>query len=161
MAQVKNLDTTSVRGERSVDVGLGTAAGKALLKDFNFNINSILGAVLYKPYAVTTATGVIKITDFVPANDVAFPSGATHVSLQGAFAIIDFDLGTSEVEYTQVENLPIDMTSGTVTLTPAATPTGTGIKLYFLQISFYQEVNGVQYSLNNGAYNAFAIIEVI
>ncbi len=161
MSQIKNLDTTSVRGERSVDVGIATVEGKAILKGFNFNDKAILGAILYKPYSVDTSTGVISIANLVPANEIAAPSGSTHMSLKGAFAIVDFDLGTSNVEYTNTQNLPIDGTSTTVTLTPAAVPTGTGTKLYLLQIEFFQEVNSVQYSLNNGAYNALAIIEVV
>lgn len=161
MTQIKNLDTTSLRGERSVDVGIATAEGKALLKGFNFNDKAILGAILYKPYAVNTTTGVISIADLVPVNDIAVPSGTTHVSMKGAFAIVDFDAGTSDVGYTNITNLPIDGTSTAVTLTPASVPTGTGTKLYLLQIEFFQEVNAVQYSLNNGAYNALAIIEVV
>jgi hypothetical protein len=27
-------------------------------------------------------------------------------------------------------------------------------------VEFFQEVNGVQYSMNNGAYNALAIVDV-
>ncbi len=161
MTQIKNLDTTSVRGERSVDIGIATTDGKALLKNFNFNDKAILGAIMYKPYTVTTATGVIDIANLVPMNDIAAPSGTTHVSIKGAFAIVDFDLGTSDVSYTNVENLPVDGTSTNVTLTPAAVPTGTGTKLYLLQIEFFQEVNAVQYPLNNGAYNALAIVEIV
>lgn len=161
MTQLKNLDTTSARGERSVDVGIATAEGKALLKNFNFNTNAILGAIFYKPYSVVSATGVITIDNLVPGNDISAPSGATHVKIRGAFAVIDFDLGTSDVAYTNVDSLPIDYTSGTVTLTPVSVPTGTGTKLYLLQIEFYQEVNAVLYPLNNGAYNALAIIEVV
>ena len=161
MTQIKNFDTTSLRGERSVDVGIATAEGKALLKGFNFNDKAILGAILYKPYAVNTTTGVISIADLVPINDIAVPSGTTHVSMKGAFAIVDFDAGTSDVGYTNITNLPVDGTSTAVTLTPASVPAGTGTKLYLLQIEFFQEVNAVQYSLNNGAYNALAIIEVV
>ncbi len=161
MTQIKNFDTTSLRGERSVDVGIATVDGKALLKNFNFNDKAILGAILYKPYAVNTTTGVISIANLVPSTDIAAPSGTTHVSVKGAFAIVDFDLGTSDVGYTNVTNLPIDPTSTSVTLTPASVPAGTGTKLYLLQIEFFQEVNAVQYPLNNGAYNALAIIEVV
>ncbi len=161
MTQIKNFDTTSIRGDRSVDIGIATADGKALLKNFNFNDKAILGAILYKPYAVNITTGVIDITNLVPMSDIAAPSGTTHVSVKGAFAIVDFDLGTSDVSYTNVENLLIDNTSTNVTLTPASVPAGTGTKLYLLQMEFYQEVNAVQYPLNNGAYNALAIIEIV
>lgn len=161
MTQIKNLDTTSPRGERTVDVGIGTPEGKALLNGFNFNDKAILGAILYKPYSVNTSTGVISVANLVPINDVAAPAGTTHLSLKGAFAIVDFAAGTSEVGYTNTENLAVDGTSTSVTLTPATVPGGTGIKLFLLQIEFFQQVNSIQYSLNNGAYNALAIIEVV
>jgi hypothetical protein len=45
-------------------------------------------------------------------------------------------------------------------LTPAASPAGAGTDLYLLQIEFFQEVNGVQYTLKNGAYNSLSIVEV-
>ncbi len=161
MTQLKNLDTTSGRGQRSVDIGVATAEGKALLKNFNFNINAILGSILYKPYSVVSATGVISIDNLIAANDISEPSGATHVRIRGAFGIVDFDLGTSEVFYTNVETLPVDNTSTMISLTPTAVPAGTGTKLYLLQIEFFQEVNSILYPLNNGAYNALSIIDVV
>lgn len=161
MARIKNLDTTSARGERTVAIGIATPEGKVLLKNFNFNNKAILGAVLYKPYSVDATTGVISITDLVPINEISAPAGSTHFSMKSAFAIVDFAAGTSDVSYSNVENLPIDGTSTSVTLTPAAVPTGTGTKLFLLQIEFFQEINAIQYSLKNGAYNALAIVEVV
>jgi len=160
MSIIKNLDTTSIRGSRSVGVGIADPLALAQLKNFNFNISAILSSILYKPYVVTPATGVIDITGLVPVNDIAFPSGATHLSIRGAFAVIDFANNTSEIEYTNVENLPIDGTVTTVTLTPAGVPAGAGTKMYFLAIEFFQEVNGVQYSMKNGSYNSLSIVEV-
>ena len=160
MSIIKILDTTSIRGSRSVGVGIADPLALAQLKNFNFNISAILSSILYKPYVVTPATGVIDITGLVPLNDIAYPAGATHLSIRGAFAVIDFANNTSEIEYTNVENLPIDGTATTVTLTPAAVPAGAGTKMYFLAVEFFQEVNGVQYSMKNGSYNSLSIVEV-
>lgn len=161
MARIKNLDTTSARGERTVAIGIATPEGKVLLKNFNFNNKAILGAVLYKPYSIDTATGVISITDLVPINEIAAPAGSTHFSMKSAFAIVDFVAGISDVSYSNVENLPIDGTTTSITLTPDVVPTGTGIKLFLLQIEFFQEINAIQYSLKNGAFNALSIVEVV
>ena len=161
MARIKNLDTTSARGERTVAIGIATPEGKVLLKNFNFNNKAILGAVLYKPYSIDTATGVISITDLVPINEIAAPAGSTHFSMKSAFVIVDFVAGISDVSYSNVENLPIDGTTTSITLTPDVVPTGTGIKLFLLQIEFFQEINAVQYSLKNGAFNALSIVEVV
>lgn len=130
------------------------------LKNFDFNINAILSSIFYKPYAVDTATGVISVIGLVPINDIAAPAGATHVNIRGAWAKIDFAGNTSEVEYTNIVNVALDATSGDVTLTPAAVPAGTGTSLFFLAVEFFQEVNSVQYTLKNGAYNSLSIVEV-
>ncbi len=134
MTQIKNLDDTSPRGKRVVSVGIAKAEAKSLLRGFNFNTNSVLGAILYKAYTANTTTGVITLADFVPANDLRVVSGATHVSIQGAMAIVDFAAGTSAIEFTNEEVLAVDAASSTVTLTPTAVPTGTGTIMLFLTI---------------------------
>lgn len=160
MTIIKNYDTTSQRGERNVGVGIAAPGATDELKNFDFNINAILSSILYKPYAVDTPTGIITISGLVPINDIAAPIGATHVSLRGAWAKVDFAAGTSAVEYTNTTNVAIDATSGNVTLTPAGVPAGSGTSLFLLAVEFFQEVNGVQYTLKNGAYNALSIVEV-
>jgi hypothetical protein len=160
MTQIKNYDVTSPRGERTVAIGIVDPAALALLKDFDFNDNAALGGVLFAPFTVTGVTGAINIPAFIPINDNAYPSGATHVSFKSAYAVVDFTNGTSAIEYSPVTNLPIDGTNTPVTLTPAGVPAGTGTKFYLMLIEFFQEVNGVQYSLKNGAYNVLNIVEV-
>ena len=161
LAKVKNLDSTSIRGARNVGVGIGNATAKALLKGFEFNSNALLASMLYKPYTLVPATGVITIAGLVPATDVAFPAGATHMSLTGGYANLNFATGVVDFKMTNILNLAINAPSTAVTLTPTAVPAGTGTKIYLLKIEFFQLVNGVQYSLKNGSFNALRIIEVL
>ena len=84
MTIVKNFDATSARGLRNVGVAISQAAAKAELKDFDFNIDSPLSTTLFKPYAVNVTTGVITIAGLVPATDISFPVGATHVTVPDA-----------------------------------------------------------------------------
>ena len=160
MTKIKNLDSTSPRGERIVSIGLATVEGKELLKGFNFNNQAIIGSILFAPISVDAATGEITLTDLNPTNDIAFPSGATHVSLTSAFAKIDFDTGENSIEISPAVNLPIENTTATQTLVPPAVPTGTGNDFMLILIEFFQEVNGNQYSLKNGAFNVLSIVEV-
>ncbi|MCD6065850.1 MAG: hypothetical protein K0S33_676 [Bacteroidetes bacterium] len=164
MTGIKNMDTASARGERTVGLAIATPAAKALIKGFNFNIKAVLGAVLFKPYQVTPATGEIRINNLIPLNDIAYPTGATHVTIRGGLAKIDFANGTYNLQLSNEENLPIDAAVNNVVLTPApgspGVPSVVGTDLYLLQVEFYQEVNGVQYAMKNGAYNALAIVEV-
>ena len=160
MTEIKNMDTTSARGERNVGVGITVTAAKNLLNGFNFNNKAILGAILFHSYALDAATGEITLDDFIPVNDLSAPSGATNVALRGAWAKVDFSTGEYDVQESNVLNLPIDSTSTNVILTPVAAPTGTGTDIYFLMIEFFQEVNGNQYTLKNGSFNSLSIIDV-
>ncbi|CAN5249637.1 hypothetical protein BH09BAC2_BH09BAC2_23190 [soil metagenome] len=159
MTQIKNFDVASLRGDRTVGVAIADPAALALLIDFDFNNSAALGGVLFAPFTVTGATGAINIPSFVPINDISYPTGATHVSLKSAYANVDFVNEISAIEYSPVTNLPIDGTNTPVTLTPAAVPAGTGTKFYLVLIEFFQEVNGVQYSLKNGSYNVLNIVD--
>ena len=159
MTQIKNYDTTSLRGDRTVAIGIVDPAALALLIDFDFNDSAALGGVLFAPFTVTGATGAIDIPAFTPINDISYPTGATHVSFKSAYAVVDFANETSAIEYSPVTNLPIDGTNTPVTLTPAAVPAGAGIKFYLILVEFFQEVNGVQYSLKNGSYNVLNIVD--
>jgi hypothetical protein len=160
MTDIKNLDTTNTRGERTVATAIVTPQAMALLKGFNFNNRANLGSVLFKPFVVDAATGVITINGLAPINDIAFPSGATHMSIKGSWAKVDFANNVFNVQLSNVVNIPIDATANNIVLTPGAAPAGAGTNLYLLHVEFFQELNGVQYSLKNGAYNALSIVEV-
>ncbi len=160
MTDIKNLDATSVRGERNVGVAIALPQAKALLKNFNFNKRAVLGSILFQPYTVNPITGVITINGFEPVNHLNFPSGATHITLKGSWLKLDFATGAYDLQASNVINLPIDAVATNVILTPTGVPAGAGTDLYLLQIEFYQEVNAVQYSLKNGAHNALSIVEV-
>jgi hypothetical protein len=160
MSEIKNMDATSARGLRNVGVAIALPAAKFKLKGFNFNNRALLQSILFNAYSVNTATGVINVPGLIPIDEVAYPQGATHVSLRGCWARINFATGVSQVFTSNVVNLPINSTSTNVTLTPTGTPTGAGTDLFILQIEFFQMVNNVQYVLKNGANNTMAVIEV-
>ncbi len=160
MTRIKNFDASSARGERTVGIGIGEAGAKALLQGFDFNKDAALSGVLFAPFSVITATGEINFPHFNPMNDVVFPAGATHVSFTGAYANVDFVNGTSAIEYSDTSNFNLENSDTDFSLTPAAVPAGSGTPLYMLHIAFFQEINGVQYSLRNGAFNALNIVKV-
>lgn len=160
MTQIKNYDATSPRGERNVGIGIADPMAQALLKGFDFNDSATLGSVVFAPFTVNTGTGDIAFPAFTPINDIYYPTGATHVNFKSAFADVDFVNNVSAIEYSPVQNLPIDGTNTPINLLPAGVPAGAGTKLYFLTIEFFQEVNGIQYPLKNGAYNVLNIVEL-
>lgn len=161
MARVKNEDLTSNRGERNVATGLATANGKQYLKGFDFNGEAPLDSVLLTDYSLDTATGEIELVDFSPMQHIAVPQGTTHVSLRSGFLNLDFATEAKALELSPIVNLALNSAAATVTLTPAAVPAGTGNELFFLKVAFFQEMNGTQYPLNNGAFNALQLVEVL
>jgi hypothetical protein len=161
MNEIKNFDSTSVRGHRSVHLGLATAEGKQLLKGLNFNNRANLQSVLNANFSVDTATGVIEIPNFTSQEQLTATESATHVSFRSAFVNLNFDTGLYNTSYSPVVLLPIDLSESTVTLTPDAVPAGDGIQFYLLLIEFYQEMNGVHYPLLNGAHNVLNLVELV
>lgn len=161
MSVVKNYDGISLRGERNVATGLQTPEGKIALKGFDFNNRALMQSVFFAPYALDTATGAVVVEDLIPNEQLHFPSGSTHFSLKSAFVNLDFETGVSEITYSDVVNLPINNVIATQTLTPSAVPAGSGTQLYLLLVEFFQEINGVQYSLKNGAFNVLNILDVV
>lgn len=161
MSQLKNLDTVNARGMRKVAEGLNDPNGKLLLKGFDFNERAALQSVLYSPIAVDPLTGTVTIADFNPMEQLRGGDGATHFSLQSAYLNLDFETGASAITYSPAVSFPI--TNGIIspTLTPTAVPAGNGTQLFFLLVEFFQEVNGVPYLLNNGAFNVLNCLDVV
>jgi hypothetical protein len=161
MTEIKNFDTTSVRGQRNVGTAMALPTAKAKLKNFNFNNKAVLGSILFQGYNVATDSGVISINDLQPINHIKYPSGATHVTIKGAWLKVDFVTGEYELQNTNAVNLPINAATTDVVLTPVAEPAKAGTSMFLLQLEFFQEVNSVQYSLKNGAHNALSIVDVV
>ena len=160
LAQVKNMDSSSVRGERNVAIGLTDAMGKSLLTGFDFNARASLGSVLNTSMSVDMATGEINIATFNPMEQMQSVRAATHFSLQSGFLNVDFETGAYEL--TQSLEVVFPLVQGVVTpvLTPTSVPAGTGVKMVVLLIEFFQKVNGEHYLLNNGAFNVLHLVAV-
>ncbi|MCC7026110.1 MAG: hypothetical protein IT265_04085 [Saprospiraceae bacterium] len=160
LSKVIKLDTVNLRGSRKVGMGLSTTEGKKLLKGFNFNIASILSKVLKANYQVDSASGVVRIPDFMPQQDLVCPASATHCRIDNAWSEIDFTSGVIHSSISPAVSLVLDQTKSNVVLTPAQAPTGTGILFVVLKVSFFQEMNGEVYSLNNEGLNAMELVSV-
>jgi hypothetical protein len=161
MSKIKNLDSTSARGERSVSNGIATAEGKQYLIGFDFNSNAPLDSVLFANYTLDTATGEIAIASIIPADQLRFPEGATNVVFQCGVLNIDFATGLTDLVLSPPNNLLLNMTQSSISMIPASMPTGAGVTVYLFIVTFFQEINGVQYSLKNEEYNVLHIVDVI
>ena len=158
--KVIQADVTSQRGLRNVIDG-----ETELLQGFDFNLNAKLGTTIYAPYTTTInrATGelTVNIPAFVPLNMIAAPGGTTHFKIVSAAAEIDFENETFVTDSKETGQLPWDsVATAVINHVNNVTANSTHPLFLILGIQFYQEVNGVKYSLKNGAYNALAIVKV-
>ena len=160
MVKVLQADMTSVRGKRNVIDGEAE-----LLQGFEFNIGSKLGTTIFAPFTAVidrvAGTLVVNIPSFIPANMVAGPSGSTHFKLTSAGAAIDFENETFEVTTSETASLPWDAAAtAVINLANAVTANSPHPLFLALGIEFFQEMNGVQYPLKNGAFNALSLVSV-
>jgi hypothetical protein len=161
LSRVKNEDLVSERGKRNVAQGLTTTEGKNALKGFNFNKEAPLETVLLTDYQLNTTTGEVTIPNVNPTQNVATPQGATHISFTTAIAHVDFTTEEKRLEVSPTTTIPIDNTTTEIVLSPVVGPIEDENLLFVIQIEYFQEINGVQYSLNNGSYNVLSILEVL
>ncbi len=160
MIQALKLDTVDPRGERTVANG-----DVSVFAGFEFNINSTLTSVLLPQYTGTIdrdgGTMTANIPAFTPLNDIVAPEGTTHFIIVSAGIEIDFANSVSVTGLSNSGILPYD-NSGLkpLTLTDTVTPKSTNKLFLLLGVQFYQQVNGVNYSLRNGAFNPLSVISV-
>jgi hypothetical protein len=160
MVKVLQADSTSQRGLRTI-----TNGDLSFLDGFDFNIYAKLSSTLSAPFtpAVNRVAGtlIVNVPPFVPVNMLSAPSGATHFRIVSAGSEIDFDNEVSRSDVQQSAILPWDAAvTADLTLTNNVTPNSTNSLFVFLGVQFYQRVNGVDYPLKNGAFNALGIVRV-
>lgn len=161
MMVVVKADATNLRGQRNVLDG-----ELELLEGFDFNIDGKLSSTLFLAYTATIdrATGALQVNipAFSPANAVAYPEGATHLRFVSGGASIDFEAGVFETITSQSADITIaEAPVAAVDLLNQLTANSTHPLFLALGIEFYQQVNGVNYALKNGGFNALALVRVL
>ena len=160
MMRVVKSDVTSLRGERHVNAGeLG------LMNGFEFNSGALLNATFLSPYEVSferaTGNAVISIPGFVAGKMISAPTGATHFRLTMAVVALNFPENRYNTQITQGASLPLSNAAlDAIELTVQLPGTDNQPVMVMLGIEFSQAVNGTEYSIQNGAHNALAVVLV-
>ncbi len=160
MVKVIQEDLVSERGLRNVLDG-----ELELLLGFEFNISGKLGTTLYAPFVGTidrvTGQLTVDLVSFVPVNMISAPGGTTHFKIVSAGAEIDFEAGTFVTQESGTAILPYDANAtAAINLVNAVTAASTKPLFLALGVQFYQEINGAQYPLKNGSYNALSLVKI-
>ncbi|HYG04708.1 MAG TPA: hypothetical protein VD927_19810 [Chryseosolibacter sp.] len=160
MIRVLKADVTNQRGERNVISGeLG------LLQGFEFNSGALLNATFLAPYEVSfdRASGnvTVAVPGFASAKMISAPIGSTHFRLTMAAVALNFIENKYVSEITQNASSPLSNdVSAAIELSVQLPAGGNQPSMVMIGIEFSQVVNGTEYSLQNGAHNALAIVLV-
>ncbi len=161
MIKVVQMDNINPRGLRNVIDGEAE-----LLIGFDFNSNGKLGNTIYAPWEKTldraTGDASVSFAPFVPAQMITAPGGTTHFKITVAAMEIDFEnesyvAPTGESIVLPWNNNP----TASLEIPLQLTEDSTHPLFLALGVEFYQQVNGENYPLKNGTYNALKIIDVI
>jgi len=160
MMKVITSDPLNDRGQRKPSEG-----NLQLLKGFEFNANAKLSTIFPVTYKATIdrTTGTLKvdIPEFFTKKVLRAPLKASHFSMVCAAAELNFDTEIRNNADVSTDKLVYEMGDTQATsLTVMLTPNSTDVLFLALGVEFYQFLNNKYYPLNNGAYNAVAIIEV-
>lgn len=157
--KVKNLDTVSPRGQRKISIALEDPVAKNFLQKFDFNKRAQLSNVLRRTFDLDPLAGTFAINAFVPAQDLLKPDGATHATVIYAALGLDFDTAQSDLVQALPVNFALDNVPQELSLSLDLPDTLPSV-FQLLLIEFFQEVNTVQYPLNNGTFNVLNILNV-
>ena len=157
--KVKNMDIASPRGLRKISLGLEDPIGRNFIQKFDFNRRAQLSNVLRRTFDLDAVVGTFDVTGFVPAQDLLKPEGATHATITYAALGLDFDTADSALVQAVPLNFSLDNVPQDVNLSLTLPDTLPSV-FQFLLIEFFQEVNTVQYPLNNGAFNVLNILNL-
>jgi hypothetical protein len=160
-SEIVHSDTTSLRGKRNVADG-----DMSLLRGFDFNIDGKLRQTLLVKYGAevdrTAGTVAINLPNLVPARMVIAPEGATNFRLVASVAEFDFAGDDYNSVMVETEEFPIDVTAQLTPDLSLAIPqfSGNNPVVVVLGIEFSQVCNGALYPLNDGQFNALAILAI-
>ena len=160
MVKVIQEDATNARGLRNVIDGEAT-----LLSGFEFNVGGTLTTSLLAAFTASidrvTGNCTINIPSFIPSSLISATGGTTHFKIISTAAAIDFENVAFVVDNKETALLPWDKTATTaINLINQVGANSTHPIFLLLGISFFQEVNNVQYPLMNGSFNPLAIVKV-
>ncbi len=108
-------------------------------------------------------TASIDVPEFIPANSLAYPQGATHLKMVAALSEVNFD--NDEFTFNLAESADVEINNNNVATGPlkldlAFNANSEEVLLVAFGIDFYQSVNGQMYAMKNGGFNCLALADV-
>ncbi len=157
LMKIKDLDTVSKRGERTVANGMGTPYGKRLLKDFDFTPKRTLLLNGQLDFDWATYTLTVSRFDIAAAG---IPKTADVMGLLLRTVRFDFERLEFVTETSTLLELGRDFAATSFSLQTAPLPDGDGVRFAILRVAYYQQVNGVNYLLPGDGLFGLGVVGV-
>jgi hypothetical protein len=160
MSTILKSDPVSLRGQRSAMKG-----DQSGLEGFQFNAKSSLDSVLIAKITSTidrvTGQVTLGIPAIIPANNIYWPTGATHAKISSVAVAVDFETGQADSAGAFTANIPFNRVEvPAVNLVSQLEANSTKVLLHAVGIEFLNVTNGVEYPMKNKAYNSMGIVGV-
>lgn len=155
ITNIKNCDTTSPKGERSLAAGLQTEQGRKMLQHFSFNPKRNLRSGMMQHYAVDLSKGQLTLPDF-DAGRIYFPKSAMQLAFQLILLRLDTETPLCKMETSTLALVAKKDATATLVL-EAPVPEGEGLLLALLSFSFCTVTAGEVYFLKD-PYNVLEVV---
>ncbi|MBP6184149.1 MAG: hypothetical protein KA479_04360 [Saprospiraceae bacterium] len=132
--KVMKSDPQSVKGERTVTLGLQDPAGQQLLTGFELHREKKLSDILQQKIHADAATGTIHIPSY---SSLKWPPSATHIKWTSAWIRPDPNREEGHVIITHTEPIALTATPTPLELNPATPLPGSGTTILLLHIQFF------------------------
>lgn len=140
MAAIKECDTDSPKGEKTVGKALENEKGFALLRHFSFNRKRSFNFSLLHGAALDLEKGTFTIPHLNMA-EFDFPPGATMVGMQLVLLRVDFETAAGVMEVSEIEYVDKAAAADSRILN-AKVPEGAGRLVAVLYVGFCSRTNG-------------------
>ncbi|MFD2201819.1 hypothetical protein [Shivajiella indica] len=153
--QILRTDPVNNRGDRKVSEG-----DWDLFQGFELNARSGLSSTLRVEFAqVNTATEWgVSLPAFLPSDFLVVPEGATHFKVFIAGVSVEMDTGERTLQMESTAELPVNQQADPISLSLQKAEVPEPHKAFILGVEFVQLVNGQHYNINNGIFNAAAVV---
>jgi len=145
---IKSLDSISERGKRTVGMGLQTAKGQRLIRDFELTPQHGVLEALKHNVTFEWHTQTLTVTDFKP-QDFKAPKAATHLGISLGVLDFDFDSLDSSLMVSPTYFLEVGANASSFVLTPEQVVVPAHVGFAVLGLRFFEVIEGEVYGLDS------------
>lgn len=157
--KIKNADVVSLRGSRSVGVGLQQEAGRSLLLHYVLTTGKDLTTFLPMSFSFDWDSGVCF--PGVKGKELFFPKGASLMELQLIYTQIDFEHQQFTVSTSSLGVLDKNYEGDFVLPKPSFNAATTGVTIAVVALRYLQDINGTLHPFLEQQHSVIEVVGVL